>query len=248
MAIRDTAPRGFDRAAYQKRINEITGCSDGRPLIKLIWCPDEFRWMPHKLQDDPLGYVFPVFCNNRNPDGEFKAPERWGLMDRLEWGQYGPTWEGIRYKKHKGDVWDLKGPCPSEKYAELKCHLYHNGKCCSCIGEECECATHCWGVYVEPNESLLNWIRKTSWESRHDSDIDPHGDVRFFEAPNTQRAVANVRQQAYDKSNAEVETFDREAVDLFLRSPVSVEMRKKEIQRQSPVGFKKSKSGLYLLN
>lgn len=239
MATRDTSPRGVDRAAYQTRINEITGCSDGRPLIKLIWCPDEFRWMPHKMGDDPPGYMYPVFCNHREADGSYRAPERWALMDRLEWGQYGSTWEAIRYKNHNGDIWDLKGPCPSEKYAELKCHVYHNGKCCDCIGHDCACETHCWGIYVEPNDHLLNWIRKTAWESRHDPDVSPHDDVRFFEAPHAQREVANVRQTAYDKDRTEVELLDAEGVDLFLRSPVTIRSAAKSAKIKLPPGFKK---------
>lgn len=229
-----TAPRGVDAIAYQCSIDRITGTCDSRPIIKLVWCPDEFRWMPHKLSDEPPGYIFPSFCAARDKDGEFRAPDRWALMDRLEWPQYGPTWEAIRYKRHKGDVWDLKGPCPSEKYAELKCHTYHSGKCCPCIGDECACEDHCWGTYVEPNEHLLDWIRKNVRLSEQDSDVDPFADVRFFEAPHAQQQLVSDFKTAWAKDAEDVAKFDSEAIDLFLRQPHTVS------------GMKRTESGLYL--
>ncbi len=227
-------PVNFNQAAYQKRINEITGCSDGRPLIQLVWAPETFRWMPHKLGTDPPGYTFPVFCNQRSADGNYYGPDRWALMDRLEWGQYAPTWEGVRYKKHKGDVYDLRGPCPDEYYAELKCYSTHNGKCCDCIGESCKCEVHCWGIYMEPDEHLLDWVRRTSWEARHDSDVDPFADVRFFEAPQAQRDHVNAAQEAQAKNDAEVAQLDREARELFVKNPHTIS------------GMKQTDSGLYI--
>jgi len=248
MAIRDTAPRGVNRAAYQKRIDEITGCADGRPLIKLIWCPDEFRWMPHRLGTNPPGYTFPVFCTGRNADGEFQAPKRWGLLQRLEWEQFGPTWEAIRYKNHKGAIWDLKGPCPSEKYVELKLLTDHNGKCCPCLFE-CKCEGFCEGIYVEPDGNLMNWIRRVAWESKHDPDVDPFADVRFFEAKHAQREVKDTHDRVFEKDRIETEAFDREAVDLFLRSPSTVRAAAVSAKTKVPQGFKKQKgSRLYLPN
>jgi hypothetical protein len=242
-----TAPRGINQAAYQKRINQITGTADGKPLIKLIWCPDEYRWMPHKLGDDPPGYTFPFFCNGRNENGEFEAPKRWGLLQRLEWEQFGPTWEAIRYKKQDGAVWDLKGPCPSEKYVELKLHTDHNGKCCPCLFD-CTCEGFCEGIPIEPDENLMGWIRKVAWESKRDPDVDPFADTRFFEATHAQREVKNAHDRAFEKDRADVEAFDREAVDLFLRSPVTVSSMVKSAKAPVPSGFKKQKgSRLYTL-
>lgn len=228
-------PSNFDQSAYQRLIDDIVGRMDGRSIIKLVWPPETFRWMPHKLGTDPPGYTFPVFCNKRDSDGGYRGPERWGLLDRLEWGQYAPTWEAARYKKHKGDVWDLKGPCPTEYYAELKCVARHNGKCCDCIGEFCACEVHCWGVYTEPDGHLLDWIRKTSWESRHDSDVDPQADVRFFEAPQAQREHVNATQEAHANADAEIAILDKESLDLFLRNPHTVSG-----------GFKQTEGGIYV--
>ena len=228
-------PSNFNQAAYQKRIDDIVGRMDGRPLIKLVWPPETFRWMPHRLGTDPPGYTFPVFCNQRI-NGAYHGPERWALMDRIEWGQYAPTWEAARYKKHKGAVWDLKGPCPDEYYAELKCYTSHNGKCCDCIGEICKCEAHCWGVYLEPDTHLLDWIRQTAWVSRHDSDVDPHADVRFFEAPNAQRDSINAATDARAKHDADVAAFDKEARELFIRNPHSIS------------GLKRTEGGLYIPN
>lgn len=239
----------FNRAAFQRRIDESIGTANGRPLIKLVWCPTEFRWMPHRLGEDPPGYTFPVFCTAKDTDGEFHAPERWGLLQRIEWPQYGPTWEGVRYKKHDGSIWDLKGPCPSEKYIELRCYCSHDGECCPCIGTWCKCEdVICWGGYAEPDEGLLNWIRKVSWESQHDADVDPHADIRFFEASKAQQQLKSDAVTQQEKSQVEVGAFDREAVDLFLRAPHSISVKKSEIEKALPTGFKRGRTGLYLPN
>jgi len=221
----------FDRAAYQQRIDQSIGTANGRPLIKLVWCPEEFRWTPHRLERAPEGYTFPVFCTSKVA-GSFRAPERWGLLQRLEWPQFGPTWEAIRYKRHDGSVWDLKGPCPEERYAELRLHSYHTGKCCPCIGYLCACDPDCEGNYAEPDQHLMEWIRKVAYEARQDSDVDPQADVRFFEAPNAQRELKSERETQIAESK-EVTAFDKEAIDLFLRNPHSVNFTRKD-------------SGLYL--
>lgn len=223
----------FNQAAYQERINRITGTRDGRPLIKLGWCPDNFRWMPYRLgTDEPFGYTFPSFCIGRDAEGFLSSPERWALWQRVEWPQYGTLWEAARYKKHDGYIWDLKGPCPDEKYVELRCHSYHDGKCCNCIGAECECVAHCWGKYQEPDESLLEWIRKVWWESTHDPDVKPLADGRFFEATEAQRKIASERRTAIEESQQPT-AFDREAIDLFLRQPHSIALTPKKVPHLS---------------
>jgi hypothetical protein len=119
--------------------------------------------MPHAQGDEPPGYTFPIFYAYTNTEGELIAAPRWVLMERLEWPQYGTTWEALRYTIEKkrygfainhetgkylkdsfgnpilihesGDdrLWDWKGPCPPERYVELWCHCYHDGICCPCI-------------------------------------------------------------------------------------------------------------------
>lgn len=245
-------PSGFGRdkqVKFQQQIDEVVGTTDGRSRIKLDWGPEALTWHPHKLGDDPLGYTFPIFYAGKDANGNYLAAERWVLRQRLEWGQYGPTWEAIRYKKHQGFIWDLKGPCPSEKYVELHCHSYHNGKCCVCVGDECKCEIHCWGEYVEPNEKLMEAVREFAWNSQRDPDVDPFADVRFFEAPNAQREVKNTREQAYNQDRLETEAFDREAVDLFLKAPHTISRMVETAKIKVPQGFKKQKgSRLYLPN
>lgn len=238
----------FNRAAFQRRIDNSIGVANGRPLIKLVWCPTEFRWMPHRLGEDPPGYIFPQFCTRRSTNGTLIAPYRWGILQRLEWPQFGPTWEAKRYKKHKGEIWDQTGPCPDEKYTELRLYASHDGFCCPCVSTWCKCDTDCEGRYAEPDEALLNWIRKVSWEAKKDKDVDPHADIRFFESPDAQRTVKNDAQKTYEKSQVEVEAFDREAVDLFLRAPHSISVKKSEIEKALPTGFKRDRTGLYLPN
>lgn len=234
-------PSGFgyrEQGKYQRRIDDAIGSHNGRPLMKLAWAPDELRWRPHRLGDDPPGYTFPIFYRGKDEDGNELAAERWVLLERIEPEQFAPTWEAGRYTKHDGSVWDLKGPCPGERYTELRCHSYHDGNCCPCIGDACECGEqydHCWGKYAEPDEHLMNWIRETAWKARQDPDVNPTQDIRQFHAPNAQRALVTATQSAYEKSAAEIEKFDKEAVDLFIKNPHTVSG-----------GFKQASSGLYL--
>ena len=217
----------FNQAAYQKRIDQITGTRDGRPIIKIAWAPDEYRWMPHRLGTDPPGYVFPIFCNGRDVEGKLTAPERWVLLERIEPAQYAAEWEGKRYISHRGAVWDVKGPCRPEKYVELRCHSYHDGQCCACIGLTCECGEmydHCWGRYAEPDEALLDWIRRQAWEARHDSDVQPDEDIRTFTAPNAQRELKNavVAEQEQEQEQHQFDDLDKEIQDYWNRKPHSV--------------------------
>lgn len=226
-------PSNFDEAAYQKRIDALVGTRDGRPLIKLAWAPDEFRWYPHRLGSDPLGYAFPSFCNSRDKDGELHSPDRWGLWARNEPEQYAPLWEATRYVKHKGQVWDVKGPCPSEKYIELRLHAFHDADCCPCHGHECACDDHCWGKYAEPNEFLFNWIRQSAWEAVHDPDVQPMEDIRFFNAPQAQQQVASDTKAAEQKTKVAEEDFNHRMVKEWLKHSA---------------GLKQTPSGLYLVD
>jgi len=217
-------PVNFNHAAYQKRIDDLVGTRDGRPLIKLAWAPDELRWMPHKLGEEPAGYTYPIFCTGKNEDGEFKAPERWVLLERIEPEQYAGSWEAKRYANWHGTVYDVKGPCPSEKYVELRCHSYHDGECCVCEGDTCECGelyNHCWGRYAEPDEHLLNWIRKTAWEARQDSDVKPTEDADTFTAPNAQRDLINQLAAAEANEKAVISELDKEVTDYWVKQPHS---------------------------
>lgn len=218
-------PSNFNQAAFQSKIDRITGTKDGRPLIKLAWAPDELRWMPHKLGDDPEGYTFPIFCTGKNEQGEFVAPERWVLLERIEPEQFAHTWEAKRYVNWRGSVYDVKGPCPSEKYVELRCHAYHDEVCCPCVGDECKCGekyNHCWGRYAEPDEHLLNWIRQTAWEARQDSDVKPTESEQTFTAPNAQQELMNRFRQREEKKQETADEAWRHIESTFIRQPHSV--------------------------
>ena len=224
-------PSAFDRAAYQKRIDEIVGTRDGRPIVLLAWAPTEYRWMPHALPSDPIGYTLPIFCVGKNAEGEFIAPPRYVLLQRAEPQHYAQTWEGTRYSVHNGQVWDWKGPCPPERYTELRAHCYHDGECCPCHGETCECGedyAHCWGKYLEPNENLLNWIRKVNYEAQSDKDVDPNRDANRHTAPNAQREWVGEQQKAEEKRIIEIDEFDREMQDFWNRKPVTPNLKKTE--------------------
>lgn len=232
-------PRGFDRVAYQARVDAIVGVRDGRPIIKLAWAPDERRWMPHRMEDEPQGYIFPIFCHGKDANGELTAPDRWVLLERIEPQQFAPTWEAGRYSRYDGSTWDWKGPLPDEKYIELRAHCNHDGECCSCVGDACNCGAqyaHCWGRYIEPDESLLNWIRKVAWESRRDPDVKPTDDIRYFEATHAQAELRNGMLAQQDKDKVDFEEFNRHFVDHWVKQPSSVVVG----------GLRKTESGLYL--
>lgn len=232
-----SSPRGFDQEAYQSRIDAVVGTRDGRPLMKLAWAPDELRWCPHRMEDKPKGYIFPIFCNGSDENGELTAPRRWVLLERIEPEQFAPTWELGRYSKFDGSWWDWKGPLPSEKYIELRTWCYHDGECCLCIGEHCECGVeyaHCWGQYSEPNERLMDWIRKTAWEARQDPDVDPTKDIREFTAPIAQRQVASAMVATQEREAAQIEEFSRHMLKHWETKPHTVS------------GLAKTEGGLYL--
>jgi len=222
------APTNVNQAVFQERINQITGTRDSRPLILLAWAPDELRWTPHKLGDEPVGYTFPIFCTGKDESGQFKAPERWVLLERIEPEQYAADWEGKRYANWHGTVYDVKGPCPSEKYVELRCHSYHDGVCCPCFGDSCECGeayNHCWGKYVEPDEHLLDWIRKTAWEARQDSDVQPTTEMKDFQAPNAQQELAQQVLAEHESRSERFKDLDKETMDYWVKQPHSTSRR-----------------------
>lgn len=204
-------PSNFDQVVYQKKIDQIVGSRDGKPLIKLAWAPSEFRWWPIRVgEEDEKGYVFPIFHAYTTANGELVAAPRWALLERIFLAQYAPTpqfWEAKRYGYDDGSFWDLTGPCPSEKYVELRCHTHHDGLCCPCIGTTCECGieyAHCWGRYAEPDEGLLNWVRKKNYESLRDPDVQPDKDIREFTAPQAQsdlksELIRNQQRQREDR-------------------------------------------------
>jgi hypothetical protein len=228
----------LDAAAFQKRIDSITGTRDERSLIKLAWAPDELRWYPHRMTEDPIGYTLPIFVYGNDANGEKVAAPRWVLLERLEPEQYASTWEMGRYSVYDGTVWDWKGPCPSERYIELRAHSYHDGECCPCSGDACVCGeqyAHCWGKYLDPNERLLDWIRKVAYEARNDPDVQPTRDIRFFTAPQAQRDAVNAQEQRADRQVAEVDDFTRQMAEFWARKPVSTG------------GLRRTDSGLYLL-
>lgn len=230
-------PRGFNAAAYQKRIDSIVGTRNGRPIVKLAWAPAERRWMPHRMEDEPQGYIFPIFCHGKDANGQLTAPDRWVLLERIEPPQFAPTWEAGRYSRYDGSLWDWKGPLPDEKYIELRAYGYHDGNCCSCIGDECKCGVeynHCWGQYREPDEGLLQWIAQKAWEARHDTDVQPDRDIRAFEAPQAQRDVVAHQERVKQQEDTEMELFDREMRNVFLKQACVI-----------PVdGFKRTDAGL----
>ncbi len=230
-------PSNFDVAAYQKRIDDLVGTRDGRPIIKLAWGPEELRWRPHPHGTKPHGYTFPIFIAYHDAEGNEVSAPRWVLLERIEPEQYAPTWEASRYSMYEGSLWDWSGPCPVERYVELKAWCYHDGKCCPCLGNECKCGPeyfHCWGRYLEPNERLLDWIRKTAWEAQRDPDVDPTKDIRHLESARAQMKLRSQLIEAQDKKKEEDRILNEFMLDHWKRKPVTTS------------GFKESSSGLLL--
>ncbi len=226
-----------DAAKWQTRLNESIGTRNGRPLTKLAWAPDELRWHPHRMEDEPKGYTFPIFIYGSDEEGEKIAAPRWVLLERIEPEQFAKNWESRRYSRADGSMWDWKGPCPSEQYVELRAHCYHDGQCCPCKGEvQCTCDPlfTCWGKYLDPNERLFEWAKQRMWEAREDSDVKPTTDADDFAAPKAQAESVTRQEVAAAKQEAEATEFENEMVDHWIKNPVSTS------------GFRKTESGLYL--
>lgn len=226
-----------DVATFQRHIDDATGTRNGRPINKLAWGPSELRWYPYRMGKPERGYTLPIFYYGNDANGEKVAVPRWVLLERLEPNQYAATWEQGRYSVWDGDVWDWKGPCPSERYVELRVHANHDGECCPCRGYECKCMDeHCWGRYVDPNADLLDWVRETIKASMADPEVQPGSDVRYFAAPQGQRDALSQAQRRAEKQEEDRQKAADEVHDHFLRSPAST------------AGLKRTESGLYLLN
>lgn len=228
-----------DQAEFQRRLDAVTGTRDGKPIIKLAWAPGELRWYPHRMGEQAPGYIFPIFYYGNDADGNKIAAPRWVLLERLEPEQYASTWEAGRYSVYDGSVWDWRGPCPSERYVELRAHCHHDGNCCPCRGSICNCMgefEHCWGLYVEPNAELLEWATKRFRESLADPEVKPTQDVQSFSAPQSQRNTVTRQQHAAAKEEAEAEDFESQLLDFWRRKPVSSN------------GLRRTPAGIILLN
>lgn len=219
------APTHVDVVAFQRRINAIVGTHDGRSIIKLAWAPAEFRWYPYIVGTEPRGYTFPIFHAYTDAEGNFVAAPRWVLLERFEPEQYARGWEETRFSVYDGSVWDWKGPCPSERYLELRCHTAHDGTCCPCVGDTCKCGTdydHCWGRYLDPNERLLDWVRVTYRAVEQDGDVAPLTAANAFEAPRAQQQLKSSiisTQQAEREAN---ESYANYMLSHWQRKPHSV--------------------------
>lgn len=230
----------LDAAKWQTRLNEAIGTKDGRPIVKLAWAPDELRWYPHRMEDDPVGYTFPIFIYGSDENGEKIAAPRWVLLERIEPEQFAAGWELGRYSRADGSMWDWKGPCPSEKYVELRAHCYHDGECCKCHGDvQCQCDPlfTCWGKYIDPNDRLFEWAKKKVWESLADSDVQPTTEANRFTAPQAQRDMVTREQKRNEKQEAETDKMMEERAADWSRSPLSISIE----------GLKRTASGIYLL-
>lgn len=233
------APSHVDVAAYQGSLDFIVGTRHGRPIIKLAWAPDELRWYPYALDTEPRGYTFPIFHAYTDAEGQFIAAPRWVLLERFEPEQYGPTWETGRYSVYDGSVWDWKGPCPPERYIELRCHSAHDGVCCPCLGDTCKCGTdydHCWGNYLDPNDRLLDWVRWNAAEGRKDSDVKPTLAANEFTAPRAQAQLKSAILTAQEVKQQQDEEFSNYMLNHWDRKPHSVS------------GERRTDAGIILIN
>jgi len=128
-----------------------------------------------------------------------------------------------------GRLWDWKGPCPNERYTELWCHAYHDGVCCPCIKYGiCDCGEqydHCWGQYLEPNEQLLDWVRKKAYEARNDPDVQPNRDIRHFEASHAQNELRSRELSAREQKKQAAIEFSNHLLSHWERKPHSVAVK-----------------------
>ncbi len=217
---------------------------------ELRWRPRACSWEQPPTQSD---YSFPIFIAYHDEDGNEVAAPRWVLLQRIEPEQYARTWEATRYsinaKRHAfakdplgdylldrfgnpvlieetGDdrLWDWSGPCPTERYVELRAVCAHDGLCCPCLGDECQCGPeyfHCWGRYREPDESLLDWVRKTAWQAAHDPDVNPTQDVECLESAHAQIKLRDAMIEAQEQKKEKGLALNNHMLNHWERKPVS---------------------------
>ncbi len=235
-----------DEVEFQKKINEIVGLSKGRPIIKLSWCPREYRWRPYNtFTGKPHGYTMPLLVAGWDEHGNKIAPPRWILMQRAEVEQYGPGWEQSRYCWVGKDQWDAKGPCPAERYTEVFVHSIHDGKCCPCRGVACYCSTvTCWGTYADPDGRMLEWLGWQMEVLKDDTDVKPYQDAQQFESPMAQREEAAKLTAEEEKEDADLRQWHRDNAPWLVRDRKSMVVN----GLKEPAGMKRTESGLYVTN
>lgn len=83
----------FNVHKHQKRINRILGTSDGKPIVRLSWAWDVTRFEMGEMRQAYRFYTVTL------PNGDTcdLSPPRWMYEERIEPGQYMPTWESARY-------------------------------------------------------------------------------------------------------------------------------------------------------
>jgi hypothetical protein len=171
-------PMGFDREAYQKRIDAIAGTSRGRSILRLVWGGQEKvrfydEWDEHNApiseRTEPKYKVRRWF---RTVEGyELLPMRRWVIEQLYEWEQYGyGSDEGTTFTDEHGQVKKA-----FEKERDYYTPLIYVGDHSKCPKDCCE-RKLCTGDYKHPNEAELYWILESTYHLQNDRIVDPRGE------------------------------------------------------------------------
>lgn len=198
-------PADVDVAAFQQRIDAITGTADGQPLIKLSWAWESREWIDEAWR---AKYRFlTVAINGEEVD---ICPPRWVFEERYEPGQYWDSWQATRYHREDitevvspdgvvsyegGRLIDRKGEPPRDGWYNylVGCQpVEHSSVCCEKMWNQGRKA--CWGYYRPPAQSDLDHIsRIVARKNADDFKQSPH-------EPLTTDSLSDAQRSAFAKS------------------------------------------------
>jgi hypothetical protein len=209
-------PPFFDREAYQREIDGITGLSGVHSIMKLEWMPE--------VRDFEYGGWRQRYVSQYDEEGQEVSPPRWVIQERFEPGQYWDAWEAARkvfiptgegepvevdpraleiFGQSTGEVLDRGEPPKDGWYGWAWTCASHDGECCQKARADGE-HRKCQGYYKDPGEEELNRLRWGINESRKDKLVHPHEPLTREDLEEIRRASNYETEQRREAARSEL--------------------------------------------
>lgn len=210
----------FDVAAYQVRIDKLTGLNQrGKSIVQLTWGQDGHEPM--------FGGIIPRYWTRRQrlPGGKFRywQPPRWIFEKRLEPEQYKPTWEAQRWtQQDEHGVPVDRGPAPDEYFTFAYLVADHeaegaDGWPACCTRAFYTDKSRCWGRYRPPSEDDLQLIAKGVRQMEADKYRDPYRPL----TPAELEEVSAMAGMQAERNAEQMLNMEREMAADFYGLPLS---------------------------
>jgi hypothetical protein len=206
------APRdGFDRDGYQKRLDEITGLSRGRSILRLEWGGEEqvSKYGAMELGNpNPSQLIFePKYKLRRKYMGAtVMVPfRRWVIAQLAEWEEYGYGDDTQTTFTDENGVLRRAADKPRDLYTPL----IYVGDHRSCK-PDCCADKLCPGDYKHPDAAELFWVLESTYKLKTERIKDPR--QKDFNPQQMQIIRAEYAEQQQKKK----EEFDKrlETIEL----------------------------------